>query len=142
MDPSRFFSGKLSAYGLRFVFEIFLGSFLTTPCGHNCGLSTVYTIFLFRQVRKGGVFLYETCGDVVGMAVTYSRPCISETEEETRTLCYKFGYPEIRYDVLPQFSSLVYLQPWSSPRKFRPGPGDLRSRIWGHIGQQLQYHNF
>ena len=30
------------------------------------------------------------------MAVTYSRPCILETEQETTHLCSTWGYPELR----------------------------------------------
>jgi len=29
------------------------------------------------------------------MAVTYSRPCILETEQETTHLCSTWGYPEL-----------------------------------------------
>jgi len=50
---------------------------------------------LLIQIEAGGVYLYENEGGAKGMAVTYSRPCILETEQETTHLCSTWGYPEL-----------------------------------------------
>jgi len=51
---------------------------------------------LLIQIQAGGVYLFENEEGVTsGMAVTYSRPCILETEQETSHICSTWGYPEL-----------------------------------------------
>ena len=45
------------------------------------------------------------------MAVTYSRPCILETEEETAHLCSTWGYPELRWKTARNWN-FDYFQSW------------------------------
>ena len=47
------------------------------------------------------------------MAVTYSRPCILETEQETTHLCSTWGYPELRCEAEKNmfFNLLVFFSP-------------------------------
>ena len=53
------------------------------------------------------------------MAVTYSRPCILETEQETTHLCSTWGYPELRCETkhfkerktICFFNHLVFFSP-------------------------------